>query len=93
VLSKQNHFLFENQVCLKAYFCLPSSGRRQLATQAWFFSTCKALLLFDLGVYPENLGIMVDKKLLNNSCGVEEMVQIPIKSDQISLCISNYEIK
>jgi len=58
-----------------------------------FFSTYKALPLFDLGFHPEYLGMMVDKKLLTNSCKVEEMVQIPIKSDQINHCISNYEIK
>jgi len=49
--------------------------------------------LFPVIKAPEDLGIMVDKQLLNNSCKVEEMVQIPIKSDQISPCISNYEIK
>jgi len=36
---------------------------------------------------------MLDKKLLNNSCTVDKMVQIPIKSDQISSCISNYDLK
>jgi len=33
---------------------------------------------------------MVAEKLLTNSCKVEEMVQIPIKYDQISHYISNY---
>jgi len=58
-----------------------------------FFSTCAALPLFDLRIHPEDLGIVMEKKLLNNSCKVDKMVQIPIKSDQISSCISNYEIK
>jgi len=50
---------------------------------------------FSLFLYTvlEDLCIKVHKKLLNNSGKVEEMVQIPIKSDQISPCISNYEIK
>jgi len=39
-----------------------------------FFSTYKALPLYDLWVHPEDLGIMVDKKLLNNSYKVDEMV-------------------
>jgi len=55
--------------------------------------TCTALPLFDLGVHPEDLRIVVDKKLFTNSCKVFYMVQIPIKSDQISPCLSNYEIK
>jgi len=37
--------------------------------------------------------IVMDKKLFTNSCKVFYTVQIPIKSDQISPSISNYEIK
>jgi len=35
------------------------------------FSTYKALPLFDLGIHPEDLGIVMDKKFLNNSCKVD----------------------
>jgi len=38
------------------------------------FLTCRALPLFDLGVYPENLDIIYGgQKLLTNSFKVEEM--------------------
>jgi len=58
-----------------------------------FFSTCKAGSLLDLEIHPEDLGILMDKKLQTNSSKVYYMVQIPIKSDQISYYISNYAIK
>jgi len=80
VLSRQNCLLFENQVCLRADFCLTTSGRLKPAPLVRFFhylTSGSTLRIFR---------IMVDKKLLNNSCKVEEMVQIPIKSDQISHC-------
>jgi len=78
---------------LKSRFLLNNIRETSACNPGMFFSTCKALPLFDFGVHPEDLGIMVDKKLLNNSCKVEEMVQIPIKYDQISPCLSYYEIK
>jgi len=78
---------------LKSTLLLHNIRETKACNSGMVFLTCKALPLFDLGVYPEILGIMVDKKFLTNSCKVEEMVQIPIKSDQSSHCISNYEIK
>jgi len=77
----------------KQIFASQHQGHCSLRPFDVFFSTCIALPLFDLGVNPEDLGIVIDKKLLNNSYEVYYIVQIPIKSDQISSCISKYEIK
>jgi len=65
-------FLWEPSV-MKSRFLLNIIRETSACNPGMFFSTCKALILFDLGVH--------------------YMVQIPIKSDQISPCISNYEIK
>jgi len=55
-----------------------------------FVNLQSSSIICPLGSTGGSFFIMVDKKLLTNSCKDEDMVQIPIKYDQISQCISNY---
>jgi len=52
----------------KHIFLLSNIRHTASLNPGMFFSTCTALPLFDWGVHPEGLGIVVDKKLLNTSC-------------------------
>jgi len=58
LISRQNPLLFENQVCWKADFFFTTSGTLQPATLGCFLQPYKALPLFDLGIHPEDLGIL-----------------------------------
>jgi len=91
---KTKSFVIWEPSVLKSRFLL-NNIRDTAAWNPWmFFATLQSPAI----IWPRDppwgsWNIVMDKKLLYDSYKVYYMVQIPIKSDQISPCISNIETK